>query len=73
MVELAMLLDELGYAIAATPFLSTAVAAAVLQRPAATSSGRGGCRRWRPARRPARSAPHATAWASSWPTRTPRR
>ena len=31
MVELAMLLDELGYAIAATPFLSTAVAAAVLQ------------------------------------------
>jgi alkylation response protein AidB-like acyl-CoA dehydrogenase len=31
MVELAMLLDELGYAIAATPFLSTAVTAAVLQ------------------------------------------
>jgi len=30
-VELAMLLDELGYAVAATPFLSTAVTAAVLQ------------------------------------------
>jgi alkylation response protein AidB-like acyl-CoA dehydrogenase len=31
MVELAVLLEELGYACAATPFLSTAVAAAVIQ------------------------------------------
>ena len=30
-VELAVLLEELGYACAATPFLSTAVAAAVIQ------------------------------------------
>jgi alkylation response protein AidB-like acyl-CoA dehydrogenase len=30
-VELAMLLEELGYACAATPFLSTAIAAAVIQ------------------------------------------
>src|SRR5215203_3612368 len=30
-VELAVLLEELGYAVAATPFLSTAVAASVIQ------------------------------------------
>jgi alkylation response protein AidB-like acyl-CoA dehydrogenase len=43
-VELAMLLEELGYACAATPFLSTAVAAAVIQ-----AAGSGAQReRWLP-------------------------
>ncbi len=43
-VELAVLLEELGYACAATPFLSTAVAAAVIQA-GATDEQR---RRWLP-------------------------
>ena len=46
-VELAVLLEELGYACAATPFLSSAVAAAVIQAAAATRSARAGCRRSR--------------------------
>ena len=52
-VELAVLLEELGYACAATPFLSTAVAASVIQacgqrRAARAPPARAG----RPARRP---------------------
>src|ERR1700755_2084142 len=43
-VELAVLLEELGYACAATPFLATAVAAAVIQA-AGTDEQR---RRWLP-------------------------
>ena len=56
-VELAVLLEELGYACAATPFLSTAVAAAVIQAARhAPSSRRAGCRSSPPASRPQRSA-----------------
>ena len=44
-VELAMLLDELGYAVAATPFLATATAAAVLQEAGSTEQQA----RWLPA------------------------
>ena len=51
-VELAVLLEELGYACAATPFLSTAAAAAAIQargsRRAARALAAGA---WRPARR----------------------
>ncbi len=57
-VELAVLLEELGYACAAVPFLSTAVAAAIidrhgdgdLQRASAGAAARGDARGRRAAR-----------------------
>ena len=54
-VELAVVQEELGAALAPSPFLSTVAAAASSPTPAPTSSANAGCRRWRPARRAARS------------------
>jgi alkylation response protein AidB-like acyl-CoA dehydrogenase len=55
-VELAVLLEELGYACAATPLLSTATAASVIQRRAAVNSEPAGSPDWRVARLPPVSA-----------------
>ena len=48
MVELVILMEELGYALAPTPLFSNAAAGLVLQRPAPMTSRRSaGCGRWR--------------------------
>ena len=54
-VELAVVQEELGSALAPSPFLSTVPPRRSSPTPAATSSANAGCRRWRPARRAARS------------------
>ena len=55
-VELVILMEELGYALAPLPFLSNAAAGLVLiQPPAPTSRRSAGCRASRRARRAARS------------------
>ena len=43
-VELAVLLEELGYAVAATPLLGSALAALAIEHAGTTSSARAGCR-----------------------------
>lgn len=64
-VELTVLLEELGYACASTPFLGTA-AAARRSRPAApTPSGPSGCPAWRRASR--RPASPGAGWAPMLP------
>ena len=69
-VELAILMEELGYSLAPVPFLSNAAAGLVLQHAGTDEQRSDGCPASRPARRAARWASHATARRHWCRTRT---